>query len=137
MLLYPLIFTSLYIIIADIRHQLIPLWALFAFALITFCNFIHQPFSILFVPLLLLSLILVISWGIESIKDIKATGSGDILLLTLTGFWISVDQIPLFLVITGFIGLISGVIWSYLFQQQRFPFAPSILIALFFTLFVL
>lgn len=133
MLLYSLAFTSLYMIVSDIRYRLIPVWALLVFAGITICHTAINPLTLeSFLPsLILLTIIMAISWGIERIKGLEAIGSGDVILLTLSGFWISVDQIPFFLILMGGLGLLSGVLWKVFFHQHYFPFAPSILLALF------
>lgn len=131
MFLYPLALVSLWIIISDVRYQLIPLWSLLAFGAITFCNFIPFNAIEIFIPsLILLAAIVSLSWVLERKNGAKAIGSGDILLLGLSGFWISMDQIPLFFILAGVLGVVTGILWRILFNQQHFPFAPAILLAL-------
>ncbi|MBY0461570.1 MAG: A24 family peptidase [Alphaproteobacteria bacterium] len=66
------------------------------------------------------------------IKGTRPMGTADMFLFTLSGFWLPLDFIPLFLFLAG----LGGVIISKIFKRKdkKFPFSPAILLSLWFTI---
>jgi prepilin signal peptidase PulO-like enzyme (type II secretory pathway) len=66
------------------------------------------------------------------VKNTKPTGTADIFLFILSGFWLSLNLIPFFLFLTGLCGIISFKFFNGI--DGKFPFAPAILLALWATI---
>lgn len=63
---------------------------------------------------------------VRQIFDSPPLGRGDVKFLTMTGLWLSVSQVPIFLIITG----LGGVLTSLLLRRRLIPLGPSLCIAL-------
>lgn len=66
------------------------------------------------------------------VTNTKPTGTADIFLFILSGFWLSLNLIPFFLFLTGLCGIISFKFFNGI--DGKFPFAPAILLALWATI---
>jgi leader peptidase (prepilin peptidase)/N-methyltransferase len=67
----------------------------------------------------------------EIIKKKEVLGGGDTKLIATCGFFLGINVIPMFLLLTGFFGIVFSVVWKYLKKREIFPFAPSIVASLF------
>ncbi len=63
-------------------------------------------------------------------RKTEGLGFGDVKLMAAIGFWLSLFQIPLFLVATGAMGIITHLIWRYLKKGPTFPLGPALALAL-------
>ena len=59
-----------------------------------------------------------------------AMGGGDLLLVPFCGLWLSLDEIPSFLLSTGLIALVTGIVWRCQWGMGTFPMTPAILCGL-------
>ena len=60
----------------------------------------------------------------------EGLGFGDVKLMTVSGFWIEPSQIPLYLMISGGLGVGIGMLWYTFKKELRFPLGPALALAL-------
>lgn len=60
----------------------------------------------------------------------EGLGWGDVKMMGVSGFWISPLDIPLFLILTGGVGIIVALIWHLVYKRSEFPLGPALAIAL-------
>jgi len=78
--------------------------------------------------LLGLGLLLAITYS--KIRKKEMLGLGDVKFFAAAGLWLPITMIPWFLVISGVLGIVLGVIWKYVFGEKEFPFAPALCLSL-------
>ncbi|MGB0935089.1 MAG: prepilin peptidase [Alphaproteobacteria bacterium] len=66
----------------------------------------------------------ILKWALEHLLKRPALGFGDVKLLAALGCCMPITALPVFLIATGFGGIVFSIIW----QQRTFPFAPAITI---------
>lgn len=67
-------------------------------------------------------------------KDANVLGGGDTKLITLAGLFLGVTNLGIFFLLCGVLGAIFGFIWIRIKKEKIFPFAPAIVISLFFLI---
>ncbi|MCX7338003.1 MAG: A24 family peptidase [Alphaproteobacteria bacterium] len=129
-----LILVGLHISLNDWRTKTVPVFSLFLLAIlggIWSCCFAQWPIAILFMG----ALLFLIRWIGGKVGPEKPLGRGDEILFLICGLWISVEAIPVFLFMTGCIGVGSFFLYQRTHPKTRhFPFAPAILMALWVSL---
>jgi len=135
-----LITVSMIMLISDLETLIIPdsmqvclLILSFIFIYINKLNFIYSAMS----ALLYFVVIYIAGFIVEKWKKKSAIGGGDIKFITIAGLTLGLENLPLFLFISGVIGIIFGLIWKKITKNEYFPFGPSLIIAylvLFYTL---
>ena len=96
-----------------INYNLDPLFAIFS----SFIYFIVAEFARICV---------------EKLKKSKEVlGGADTKLIALCGLFLSIKQLHYFLLLTGIFGILFGIGWRLVKKEERFPFAPAIVISLF------
>jgi leader peptidase (prepilin peptidase)/N-methyltransferase len=60
-------------------------------------------------------------------------GGGDVKFMAGAGMWLGLWSVSWFLVLTGIIGIIFGLLWKRKSQSPEFPFAPALAVALYAT----
>jgi len=55
-----------------------------------------------------------------------AMGWGDLLLCPFCGFWLHLNEIPFFLINTGFTALLTGIFWRCKWGMRTFPMVPAL-----------
>lgn len=78
----------------------------------------------------LLGLGLLLAIGYSKLRGKEMLGLGDVKFFAAAGLWLPVMVIPWFLVISGFLGVVLGLIWKYFVGEKEFPFAPALCVAL-------
>ena len=132
-LLFSLILT---IIIVDIEHLEIPLYLqftllLFAVFHILFNSNIDPVYSIFsaFIYFVVIELCRIL---VEKIKDSsEVLGGGDTKIITICGLFLTLNKIGVFLLLTGLVGCLFGLIWRCVKKDKIFPFAMPIVVSLF------
>jgi hypothetical protein len=71
-----------------------------------------------------LALILITSHLIHSLNS--SIGIGDIKLMLILSIAINYEMLPIFLLLTGIIGIIQAFFWRIVYQKYYYPMAPSI-----------
>lgn len=64
------------------------------------------------------------------LKKQESLGLGDVKMLAASGLWLAPIDIPLFLILSGSIGLVIALFWHFLYKSPNFPLGPAIAIAL-------
>jgi len=64
------------------------------------------------------------------LKNEEWLGFGDVKLMIVSGLWLDVSQIPLYLMMGGGIGIGIGIFWRILKKEQLFPLGPALALAL-------
>ncbi|MCB1556583.1 MAG: prepilin peptidase [Alphaproteobacteria bacterium] len=70
----------------------------------------------------------------RSLLKKPALGFGDVKFFAMAGLWIGLPSLPFFMVLSGVIGLLWGVVWRFIRRADRFPFGPALILALYFLL---
>jgi prepilin signal peptidase PulO-like enzyme (type II secretory pathway) len=119
---------SLLMIWQDVRYKMISLWCVCLFFIISCLHHYAYPNPD---GLWVAGLILMTFLGCQSLFAMlyrkQAMGWGDVLLGPICGLWLYVDEFPFYIVSTGIIAFIMGLIWSYRWGSRTFPFVPSLI----------
>lgn len=68
-------------------------------------------------------------------KDLELLGGGDEKLMLICGAFLRLKNLPRFLILTGFFGVITALIWKKIKKTEYFPFGPAILFSLYAIVF--
>ena len=78
---------------------------------------------------------LIISLGLRQIfmwvlkKD--PLGLGDVKLFAIAGIWIGGLLMPFYLILSGILGTLTGIVWQKVTKKEAFPFGPALAISLY------
>ncbi len=72
-------------------------------------------------------LVFIIGWMMSKLLKKDALGFGDVKFFAVAGIWLGIAFLPVFLVLSGMIGLAMGIFWKYVLKQDRFPFGPALI----------
>lgn len=76
----------------------------------------------------------ILSYGLYKLypllKNKEWIGFGDVKMMMVSGLWLDISQIPLFLMVGGGIGIGMALIWRALKKTHRFPLGPALALAL-------
>lgn len=64
------------------------------------------------------------------LKRQEGLGLGDVKMMAVSGLWLEPFQIPLFLIISGTIGVGIALLWRISKEKSRFPLGPALALAL-------
>lgn len=64
------------------------------------------------------------------LKNEEWLGFGDVKMMTASGLWLDVSQIPLFLMLGGGMGIGMAFLWRMLKKGERYPFGPALALSL-------
>lgn len=64
------------------------------------------------------------------VRKKEALGMGDVKFFMAAGIWLGVETLPWFLLLSGVLGVVFGVVYRLVTKQQRFPFGPALIAAL-------
>ena len=68
-----------------------------------------------------------VSWGLGKVLKKEALGFGDVKFFAVAGMWLGLDLLPVFLMMSGLIGVGMGLFWKIILRQNRFPFGPALI----------
>lgn len=75
-----------------------------------------------------------VSYGLYKLypflKNKEWLGFGDVKMMTISGLWLDVSQIPLFLIMGGGAGIGTALLWRILKRGHRYPLGPALALAL-------
>ena len=69
-------------------------------------------------------------WLLKTILKKEALGWGDIKFSFVAGLWLGIGFLPYFLIFSGALGIVWGLIWRFITGNAVFPFGPAIIMAL-------
>lgn len=111
----------------DYKHQIIPDFLLIIIFFLSLGAQFYWKSS-----LFLLILGGILHYGSVFFKKRAMIGLGDIKMMGALGLWLQISQIPEFLIFSG----IAGILTSFFFKSQYFPFAPSLSFGFFLSFFL-
>jgi leader peptidase (prepilin peptidase)/N-methyltransferase len=121
----------LIMVVVDLEHYFIPdftqiilaiLIALYHLLVPSKFSFLHYYFSS--VGFFIFGI--VVSYGFALVTKKQGIGGDDIKFFALAGFMLGIDQMTVFMMLSGFFGVVFGLIWTRLKKDETLPFAPSI-----------
>lgn len=124
-------------IVADLEHfiipdsvhlALIPLALAYRYATETLSPDILWGFGTM------TSIALLLHYGYSALRGRCMLGFGDVKFFAVVGIWLDLSVIPMFLLMSGILGVALGLVWRMLGRGQIFPFGPALAIALFVCL---
>lgn len=75
-----------------------------------------------------------LSYGLYKVYPLlrkqEGLGLGDVKMMAVAGIWLEPFQLPLFLIISGGVGVGIALLWHFLHKGRRFPLGPSLALAL-------
>lgn len=74
---------------------------------------------------------LALHYGYSALRGRTMLGFGDVKFFAVVGAWLSIESIPVFLFVSGILGVILGLVWQALGKGKIFPFAPALAVSLF------
>lgn len=109
--------------IYDWRYKAIPLYLLLPFAGLSliYGGIMHANWQSLGIVMAVTFILLLY------FVNRKRLGLADAILIPCCLAWIEIDQIPLFLILCGTLGVITSVFWQWLYGEKEYPFGPAIL----------
>ncbi|MGE4351744.1 MAG: A24 family peptidase [Bdellovibrionales bacterium] len=78
----------------------------------------------------LLGLGLLLAIGYSKLRKQEMLGLGDVKFFAAAGLWLPLMMIPWFLVFSGVIGVVLGIVWKHFTGSKEFPFAPALCLTL-------
>ena len=73
---------------------------------------------------------------VSKILKKEALGFGDVKFFAVAGLWLGVLNLSYFAILSGFLGVLFGLIWQKCGKGAVFPFGPALIVALFVLLFI-
>lgn len=61
----------------------------------------------------------------------EAMGMGDIKFTAAAAIWLGINNLPLYLIIGGTLGIVTHLVWRMFNKNPEFPFGPALAIALY------
>ncbi len=131
------VLTALALVHHDWKHQTIPLYTLGIWLFITLCHAVHCTFSTHnTLPIinhigfssdscLALTGTAILLWGYQWIRGKAMIGTADLIILISFSAWISVENVPLLLLISGS----AALILTYYLKRKTVPFLPGLFLA--------
>jgi leader peptidase (prepilin peptidase)/N-methyltransferase len=122
------------LIVTDLEHYIIPDIVHIILASISIPLGIINNYPLYSMCLGSLSLsfgAIIIRWLFMVARGKDALGIGDIKLFAVSGLYVALYQIPLFLFLTGTIGVLTALLWKKIGKGEIFPFGPAIAVSMF------
>ena len=132
-LLFGLGFTSVAMSLVDIRAYRLPNNLMVFLGLLGMVWCFHEPTQAMIDACVLAGIGGILKYSFETILKTPSLGWGDVKLMAISGLWIETVDIPVYLILAGFLGVLSGVIWEKRMKSKIFPFAPALSVALLLT----
>jgi leader peptidase (prepilin peptidase) / N-methyltransferase len=73
---------------------------------------------------------LVLQQGYRLARQSEGLGMGDVKFMAVAGLWLGVSPLLPFFFYAGILGVVSAVIWRWLFHDPYFPFGPALAVSL-------
>lgn len=76
-------------------------------------------------------ILLVVRWVFTRILKREAMGLGDIKFTAAAAIWLGINNVPLYLIIGGVLGILTHLVWRMFHKNPEFPFGPALALALY------
>lgn len=125
---------TLWITYQDLSYRKIPNLCLIGLGLFLFCHLLIGEVS--FWPHLKAGFL---GLGISVLilffpKWTSYVGAGDLKLFSIACFFTLPQTLPLFMILSGLLALVWGVLYQTIFKQNAFPLGPALMLGLIITL---
>lgn len=117
---------ALAIIAYDVREKMIPLYLIILFTSLSFVTAYLAHVDLKNLIIIAFISFLVLFYLVFK----KKIGLADCFLLPSCFAWIELNEIPIFLTLCGFFGVVIAVLWRLKYQEIEHPFTPAILFSL-------
>jgi leader peptidase (prepilin peptidase) / N-methyltransferase len=64
----------------------------------------------------------------------EALGFGDVKFFAVAGLWLGAENLPYFMLLSGVLGVLFGLIWRAAKGHARFPFGPALIVSFYILL---
>lgn len=71
----------------------------------------------------------ILTLGVSFVLKKQAMGGGDIKFFAVAGLWLGPAVLPIFLMMSGAMGVIFGLVSKHLTKQEYFPFGPALIVS--------
>lgn len=133
---YSLFLLCMLISIIDIETYEIPYTLQIIFTIFGFIYIFHLKNGIfihLLSSILYFALFYVMAYFLSKYKHTDAIGGGDLGIVAGIGLFLGLNNINVFLFLSGVFGLIFGLFWNTKLKKDIFPFGASLLFSFFIT----
>jgi prepilin signal peptidase PulO-like enzyme (type II secretory pathway) len=76
-------------------------------------------------------ILLLVRWSFTKILKREAMGLGDIKFTAAAAIWLGINNVPLYLIIGGSLGILTHLVWRIFNKNPEFPFGPALAVALY------
>lgn len=131
-------------LIIDLRHMILPNVLNAILAAIACIFIVHQMIifgsaygydSVLLdklIGLVVFPLVaLLAGWIMTKVLKKDSMGFGDVKFFAAAGLWLGLIYLPFFLVFSGILGVVTGVLFKISKKGDRFPFGPALIMTLY------
>ena len=74
---------------------------------------------------------LALRYGFYFITKREGLGFGDVKFLPVAGLWLGFAALPVYFVLAGITGVLTGIIWRLIFENPEYPFGPALAMSMF------
>ncbi len=118
----------------DFEHKILPnsLNLLLAVLGILYIIIKSPPYDLTILPInifLYAGVAFFIKWIFFIFTKKNALGMGDIKFFAAISIWLNIEQLPIFMMFAGIIGIIVGLIWKKITRENVFPFGPALILS--------
>ncbi len=68
---------------------------------------------------------------VSFLRKKDALGMGDVKFFAMAGLWLGLAYLPFFLIASGCFGVLTGLYSKVVHKNERFPFGPALILALY------
>ncbi len=122
------------IAIVDLEHYFIPNIAqiVLTFLVLIYHVFIVEKYDLphyFLSAIYFLTAAIILHYGFLFITKKRGIGEDDIKFFFVAGFFLGINQLMAFMIINGIFGVVFGLIWTKMKNDNTFPFAPALVAA--------
>jgi prepilin signal peptidase PulO-like enzyme (type II secretory pathway) len=128
-------FATIIIFVVDFEHYIIPDEINILIGLLGIAYGLNNGEGVeqlVYMPLFYFGLAMFLRWFMFVWKKKEGLGLGDVKFFLAAGTFLSVEALPNFLFISGFVGIIIAILWRLLKKGEIFPFGPALSLSLLF-----
>ncbi|MCE3255374.1 MAG: type leader peptidase family protein [Rickettsiaceae bacterium] len=118
-------------VVVDLEHYFIPDFTQISLGVLTIIYHLlitkqHDISYYILSSALYLSFGLALHYGFLLCTKKQGIGEDDIKFFAFAGLMLGIDQIIIFMILSGIIGALFGIVWMRIKKDETFPFAPAL-----------
>ena len=132
-----MIVISMIMIITDLEHYIILDSMQIAMLILSLIFILFNDLSLFYgviSAVIYFSIISIAGFIVSKIKKRESIGFGDVKFITIAGLILGIELLPLFLFLSGMLGIIFGLIWKKFKKNEYFPFGPALIVSYLFLI---